>query len=226
MKQIKAVIFDMDGLMFDTEPVYYQANQNTADKLGMEYSFETYKQFIGSGDNEYRTKMKEIYSSYSSEFMEHFFIESTRELEHILLHGQVDKKPGLIKLLKYLKEKNIQTIVASSTNRELVDQVLARFNVRQYFDGVIGGDEVHAAKPNPEIFNQAFEMLNLKDKQQVIVLEDSKNGIRAAYEADIPVIMIPDLVSPDAETKEKTIKIYPDLEHIIDFIEKNIKKKI
>lgn len=218
-KQIKAVIFDMDGLMFDTESVYYRANQNTADKLGMEYSFKTYEQFIGSGDKEYRTKMKEIYSSYSNEFMNRFFIESTKELEHILLYGQVDKKTGLIKLLKYLKEKNIQTIVASSTNRELVDQILARFNVRQYFDGVIGGDEVNNAKPNPEIFNRAFEMLDLRDKRQAIVLEDSKNGIRAAYEADIPVIMIPDLVSPDAETKEKTIKIYPNLEHIIEFLE-------
>ena len=218
MSKVEAVIFDMDGLMFDTEPIYYQANQNTADKLGMDYSFKVYEQFIGSGDIEYRTKMRKIYSNHGDDLLDQFFVDSTKELEYILLHGQVDMKPGLLELLKYLQKEKIIAIVASSTNRILVDQLLERLNVRQYFQGVIGGDEVEMAKPHPEIFNRAFDKTKLEDKQNALVLEDSKNGVKAAYGAELPTILIPDLLTPDEEIKDKVVAVFSDLHQVINYI--------
>ena len=217
MQKVQAVIFDMDGLMFDTEKIYYQAGQETADTLGMPYSFTVYQKMIGAGDLEYQTMMQKMYQDH--ELLEHFFEMSAHKLEELLLNGPVEKKPGLLEVLAYLKEQNIPMVVASSTQREMVEQLLTRLKVRKYFKAVVGGDEVPAAKPAPDIFQKAFYKTEVAHKEKVLILEDSKNGIRAAARAEIPVILIPDLVAPDAEMKEKAVTILPDLHHVIDFIE-------
>ncbi len=217
MAQIKAVIFDMDGLMFDTEKIYYKANQKTADHLGMEYTFETYAQFIGMGDTDYRKTMRSLYQDQT--LLDEFFVKSNKVLEYLLLHGQVDLKPGLIELLNYLKTENIITVVASSTHRYLVDPLLDRLDVRKYFNEVVGGDEVARAKPDPAIFNKAFEKTAIKSKKEVLILEDSKNGVRAAYEAGIPVIMVPDMIEADEEMKKKTLAVLSDLKAVINSIQ-------
>lgn len=220
MTQVKTVIFDMDGLMFATEKVYYKANQKTADNLDMEYSFDVYSQFIGTGNKYYEETMRELYED--QELVEEFFIKSNKVLEYLLLNGQVDLKEGLIELLEYLKKENIPAVVASSTKRDLVDQLLDRLNVREYFKDVIGGDEVDRAKPHPAIFNKAFNKTGIQDKDEALILEDSKNGVLAADAAGIPVIMVPDMVEADEVVKEKTIVVLSDLNEVIDFIkEKN-----
>lgn len=221
MNQVKTVIFDMDGLMFDTEKIYYKANQTIADDLGMEYSFEVYKQFIGSGDVQYRAGMQTLYPD--GDLLENFFNHSNKEVDHALLNGPVDLKAGLIELLEYLKEQDIPAVVASSTRREIVDQLLDRLEVRKYFKDVVGGDEVPAAKPDPAIFNKAFARTEHDYKEEALILEDSKNGILAAHGADIPVILVPDLLDPDEEMEEKTADIVPDLHHVITYIEKKNK---
>ena len=187
----------------------------------MAYSFDTYAKFIGAGDVQMQTEMKEMYTDH--ELLESFFIDSEEELETLLLNGQVDKKAGLIEVLEFLQEKDIPAVVASSTRRAMVDKLLERLGVRKYFKDVVGGDEVPAAKPDPAIFNKAFSKTGIENKENALILEDSKNGIRAAYHADVPVILIPDMLDPDEEMEEKTVAILPDLHHVIDYIEKNNK---
>ena len=192
MSKIKTVIFDMDGLMFDTEKIYYQASQETADKLGMEYSFDVYSKFIGAGNDIMVNTMHEMYEDH--ELLAQFLKESEIELEDRLRNGQVDLHEGLIDLLDYLKEEKIPAVVASSTHRELVEHLLERLNVRHYFKDVVGGDEVPTAKPDPAIFNKAFSKTGIKHKEEALILEDSKNGVLAAAGAGIPVIHIPDMI--------------------------------
>lgn len=218
MKQIKAVIFDMDGLMFATEEIYYMANQNTADKLGMHYSFDIYSQFIGTDYEIEKEKMRGFYDD--QELLEEFFTKSSEVLKYSLLNGQVDLKKGLIKLLDYLKQEEIPAVVASSTERKLVDHLLDRLDVREYFKAVVGGDEVERAKPDPAIFEKAFSKIGVENKEETLVLEDSKNGVLAAFGAGIPAIMVPDMLAADEEVKEKTLAVLPDLKAVIDFIEK------
>lgn len=217
MERIKAVIFDMDGLMFATEEIYYMANQNTADKLGMHYSFDIYSQFIGTDYEIEKEKMRRLYDD--QELLDEFFIKSSGVLEYLLLNEQVDLKKGLIELLDYLKQEEIPAVVASSTERRLVDQLLDRLGVRKYFKGVVGGDEVEQAKPNPAIFEKAFEKVGIENKKETLILEDSKNGVLAAFGAGIPAIMVPDMLAADEEVKEKTLAILPDLKAVIGFIE-------
>lgn len=217
MEQIKAVIFDMDGLMFATEEIYYMANQNTADKLGMHYSFDIYSQFIGTDYEIEKEKMRKLYDD--QELLDEFFIKSSEVSEYLLLNEQVNLKKGLIELLDYLKQEEIPAVVASSTERKLVDQLLDRLGVREYFKGVVGGDEVERAKPDPAIFEKAFEKIGSENKEETLILEDSKNGVLAAFGAGIPAIMVPDMLAADEEVKEKTLAVLPDLKAVIDFIE-------
>lgn len=218
MAKIEAVIFDMDGLMFDTESVYYQANQNIADDLGMDYSIEDYKEFIGAGDNIYFPEMEKRFAHVQG--IDTFRERSVAELEKMFSAGTIQTQPGLIELLDYLKAQGITTVVASSTRRTLVEELLDKTEVRSYFADYIGGDEVAETKPNPEIFEKAFEKTGAAHKENVLILEDSKNGILAANGAGITVIHIPDLVTLDEETQQKTDAIYDSLHEVIEHIEK------
>ena len=221
MTKIKAVIFDMDGLMFDTETVYYKANQLTADKYDMDFTKETYMQYVGAGDDIYFAGLREQFKNHPH--IETFLKESTKKAEELLLKGQVDKKDGLIELLDYLTKEKIVCIVASSSHREMVDKLTQRLGVRKYFKEMVGGNEVPTAKPDPAIFEKAFAKTNLKNKEEALILEDSKNGILAAHRAGIPVILVPDLLEPDDEMKEKAVALKENLHQVIDYInEKNV----
>ena len=217
MNKVKTVIFDMDGLMFDTEKIYYRANQQTADTLGLEYSFDVYKKFIGAGDDIYVNTMHEMYDDH--DLLGRFFEQSRAELQHSFLNGPVDMHEGLIELLDYLKANDIIAVVASSTHREMVEHLLNRLEGGHYFQNVVSGDEVPTAKPDPAIFNLAFSKTGVENKEEALILEDSVNGVLAAYGAGIPVIQIPDMIELDEETKGKTLAILPDLHHVIEYIE-------
>lgn len=219
MDKIKTVIFDMDGLMFDTEKIYYETNQMIADELEMDYNKETYMNFVGAGYHQEFNGMLEIYKD--EQLVKAYFDKTGQILQNSLRNGPVDKMPGLIELLDYLKAAKIPMIVASSTHRELVEHMLERLGVRNYFVDIVGGDEVLFAKPDPAIFNKAFAKTSLTNKKEALVLEDSKNGVLSAYDAGIPVILVPNMVEPDDEMKEKTVTILPDLYAVKIFIEKN-----
>lgn len=223
MGQIKTVIFDMDGLMFDTEKIYFKANSKIAKELGMDYSFDVYSKFIGAGLEEEIIGMKEIYPETAN--IDLFYEKSGVLLEDLFLNGPVDLKLGLIELLDYLQAEEITAIVASSSHRALVDQLLKRLHVSQYFKDAVGGDEVPTAKPDPAIFNKAFTKTGIDNKKEALVLEDSKNGLLAAYGAKIPVVLVPDMLEPDKEMHEKAAAILPDLHQVIDYIEQKNKNK-
>lgn len=215
MTKIEAVIFDMDGLMFDTEVLYYEANRIVAKKNNLIYTWEFHEKYIGISDVEFH---KELYLRYEIEQAEILIKESGQALlEHVEING-LRKKKGLIELLDYLESKKIKKIVASSSIKSLVSLFLEKEKLTSYFDAVIGGDEVSRAKPSPEIYEKAWLKADVP-KEKTIVLEDSLNGIRASYDAHIPVIMVPDLILPTSEAKEKTVAILADLIAVKTFIE-------
>lgn len=221
MGKIEAVIFDMDGLMFDTEKIYLKANTQTAEELEMEYSFDVYSKFIGAGYQEEFNGMLEIYPDEA--LLTRFYDRVGGLVRASLLNDPVDKKEGLIELLDYLKVEGITAVVASSTHRELVDKLLERLGVSDYFKDVVGGDEVPNAKPDPAIFNRAFEKTEATNKENVLVLEDSKNGLLAAKGAKIPVIWVPDLLEPTDEMKNLATATLLNLHHVIQYIEEKNK---
>lgn len=204
----------MDGLMFDTEPLYFKANMKTAEKAGIPFDYSFYKQFIGSSDKDFFDAM---YRQFDEEKVTQFKKESGKDLKEALYASAPVLKKGLVDLLSFLEEEGYKTVVASSSEREIVEQLLENAGIRSFFDGIIGGNEVEHSKPDPEIFLKAKELVS-EDKLEVLVLEDSLNGIKAANAAGFPVVMVPDLIEPDEEVEKLTLDICHDLHEVLSKI--------
>ena len=217
---IKAVIFDMDGLMIDSERVTFEGYQHVLAKENLTMSEEKYKTLLGKPVKAVHDLLKEDYGpQYDVDQIikdVHAYIAKRFETEGVPL------KPGLVELLKYLKENNYKTIIATSSHRNRVDLIVKQAQIDQYFDDSICGDEVTKGKPNPEVFLKACQKLQVSP-QDALVLEDSESGINAAYNAEIKVIGIPDMKYPEEKYVKMTYKIMDNLFQVKDFLEENNK---
>ncbi|WRK54720.1 HAD family phosphatase [Coprobacillaceae bacterium CR2/5/TPMF4] len=211
---IKAVIFDMDGLMIDSERVTFEGYQHVLAKENLTMSEEKYKTLLGKPVKAVHDLFKEDYGpQYDVDQIikdVHAYIAKRFETEGVPL------KPGLVELLKYLKENNYKTIIATSSHRNRVDLIVKQAQIDQYFDDSICGDEVTKGKPNPEVFLKACQKLQVSP-QDALVLEDSESGINAAYNADIKAIGIPDMKYPEEKYVKMTYKIMDNLFQVKDF---------
>ena len=212
----KAIIFDMDGLMIDSERVTYQEYVKKLHMLGHDdFTEDLYKHCLGKnkagickvftdhyGDN---FPMKEVWDDV------HVWIDES-------LRNHVPKKEGLDELLQYLKTHGYKTIVATSSARVRVDEILKNAEIVDYFDDSICGDEVKHGKPDPEIFLTACQKLGVTP-DEALVLEDSEAGILAAYNGRIDVICVPDMKYPEPDYASKATKIVDSLKDVIDYLE-------
>ncbi|MCX4326555.1 MAG: HAD family phosphatase [Lachnospiraceae bacterium] len=195
-KNFKAVIFDMDGLVFDTERVFMEQLAVVMKEKGYILTQEIYKKTLGTCGS----KLKDImYSEYGDDypFEECGHIAQSRTS---IIAGTVGLtvKPQIRELLSMLKEKGIPCTIASSTNSAYVSQYLGHARLSGYFSEITGGEMVKYSKPEPDIFLMACEKLKTHP-HEALVLEDSENGVKAAAAAGIPVICIPDLKEPSKE---------------------------
>ena len=126
-------------------------------------------------------------------------------------------KPGIRELLISLKEKGYQIAIASSTRTKLEEKQIEDAGLREYFDVIVGGDMVEKSKPEPDIFLKAAQLLDVQP-EKVYVIEDSYNGIRAAFTGGMIPIMVPDMLEPDDEMREKAQYIFKDLYRVKDFL--------
>ncbi|WP_459904897.1 HAD family hydrolase [Enterococcus thailandicus] len=215
--KVNAVIFDMDGLLFDTEMVYYEATQMVADQMGFPYDKEFYLRFLGVSDEEVWANYHEIFAEYGRETVQRFIDESFQETLTRFASGNVQLKPGVMELLDFLEEQDIPKVVASSNQRKVIELLLEKNNLLTRFDMIVSAENVKRAKPDPEIFLLAQQKLGTT-KKNTLILEDSQNGILAAEAAEIPVIMVPDLLEPSAELADKTVAVVSSLHEIPTFI--------
>lgn len=215
----KAVIFDMDGLLFDTEIVYYEASQMVADQMGFPYDKELYLKYLGVSDEEVWANYHQIFASFGKNNVQKFINDAYEETIRRFSFGAVQLKPGVIELLDFLEEHRIPKVVASSNQRHIIELLLEKNQLTNYFETIVSAENVKRAKPDPEIFLLAHEYLGTK-KQETLVLEDSKNGILAAASAEIPVIMIPDLLAPSEDLQQKTLAVLSSLHEVPGYLKK------
>lgn len=187
---IKGVIFDMDGLMFDTERLWDTLWAPCCEQLGLPGPTEAF--LAGgrglAGDN-LRRHLAEFYPQVAPQTL----LDAVwREADAAFEKG-VPVKPGLRELLAYLEELGLPRIVASSSPRAMIERNLQNTGTARYFHDVVCGYDVNASKPDPAIFLEAARRLRLAP-QDCLVLEDSHNGVRAGHAAGAVTVMVPDLM--------------------------------
>lgn len=212
----KAVIFDMDGLMIDSERVTYNEYVKKLELLGYhDFTEELYKNCLGKN----KVGICKVFTDhYGEEFPMKEVWDDVHEWIDESLRTYVPKKKGIDRLLHYLKDNNYKTIVATSSARVRVDEILKNAQISEFFDDSICGDEVTHGKPNPEIFLTACQKLGVKP-EEALVLEDSEAGILAAYDGHIDVICVPDMKYPEPEFASKATKIVDSLDDVIEFLQ-------
>lgn len=208
---MEAVVFDMDGIIFDSELLVLETWKEVAEKHGFPDIEKVCKECLGTNDAATRQIFLE---HYGREFPYDEYAKEMSALFHKrAAGGKLPKKPGVEELLAALKERGIKVALASSTRRETVLRELEEGGLLHYFDKVVCGDMVSRSKPEPDIFLKACELLDVSP-EKAYVIEDSYNGIRAAHSAGMKPIMVPDLAAPTEEMQELAGWILPSLREV------------
>ncbi|MEM7134059.1 MAG: HAD family phosphatase [Chloroflexota bacterium] len=209
--EIHAVIFDMDGLMLDTERIAQEAWQQAGQEWGFELPDEIYLQAVG------RTA-KDTGMIFRSAFGPDFPFDAMYDRKQALLHqaieeGNVPTKPGLFELLDFLEERQMPKAVATSTARPVALTKLTKTKLLGHFPVIVCGNEVAIGKPAPDIFLVAAEQLGA-NPATTLVLEDSVAGIKAAHAAGMIPVNIPDLKEPSDEVRALAYRILSNLHEV------------
>ncbi|MCR5836253.1 MAG: HAD family phosphatase [Lachnospiraceae bacterium] len=212
---MRAVIFDMDGVIFDSERAYIECWKPIEKEFGILDLEDTMFKCIGVNSN----MTKKIFTEkYGADFpLEKYQQMASVSMRNLVDSGKLPKKKGIDELLEFLKTKRIPMAVASSTKSETVKRELKMAGILEYFDVIVGGDMVEKSKPEPDIFLEAAEQLGAQPGE-CTVIEDSHNGIRAAYAAGMTAIMVPDLLEPNDEMREKATCIFESLVEVRKYL--------
>lgn len=211
-----AVIFDMDGLMLDTERVARRSWRRAMADLGYSIEDTTYLQIVGRTVHDARAILG---AAFGPDFpFDHVYALRQRYYDIDLASHGVPVKPGLFDLLEYLDQHHIPKAVASSTFRKFAEVKLGGAGLSERFDTVVCGDEVANGKPAPDVFLAAAQALAVAP-EQCLVLEDSEAGIRAAYSAGALPVMIPDLKQPTPDVIMLAYRVLPDLHAVIPLLD-------
>jgi len=181
---ITTVIFDMDGVIIDSEPIYMKVEQQLFKEVGLELTHEEHAAFVGRSD-----LWKVVKDRYNLDYnvQEIHRKENERYLE--IINNSFDDDPidGVVELIDNLHKKGIKLVLASSSEMKNIELVLTKFGLLSYFDLRISGADLETSKPHPEIFEKAAEMAKT-DPQHCLVIEDSANGVKAAKSANMKCI--------------------------------------
>lgn len=214
---LELVVFDVDGLMIDTESVWKNAFDKAGDKYGIPNLGDTlFPSLIGKRLEDEQELLDRLLPSD----IQNQLINEWRQIGLSSLEKEVPVKPGLYEMLDYLEQHHIKMAVATTTRRELTEQRLKKIGVYDCFDYVLCGDEVTKRKPDPEIYLSVLKKMNT-DAKNALVLEDSVVGVEAAYRAGIDCIQVPDLIAPTEVQEKQTICIVKDLMEARDYIQEN-----
>lgn len=204
--KIRGAIFDMDGVLFDTEKIWQQIWQEIAAARQIQLDSGFAAAISGTNGEKMRWIVEEYYRVPDGTGI----IEECREKVKQELTRQVPIKEGVREILCFFQEKNIPLAVASSSSIQQIEFNLEKTDIRKYFTKVVSGTEMEHGKPAPDIFLYAAKQIGQKP-EECLVFEDSANGVRAGHAAGCMTIMVPDLIEPSPEIVPCCFKICASL---------------
>ena len=214
---IKLVIFDCDGVVIDSESLYLDIALENCRINHYDIPIDVLKSVIGGT----RDHFKEILMNYMGEGFD--FDKYLNDLQDIYLSSKDKRvapvKKGFFELIKYIKDNKISTALATSTDRNRQLSNLKRVNISEdCFDYMVFGNDITKSKPDPEIYLKVVQHYNI-DKEDILVIEDSLNGVLSGINAGLKVIYIPDMIDIPKDVEELTYKKLKDLSEVINVIE-------
>ncbi len=211
----KAVVFDMDGVIFDSERAVMQCWKEVASR----HNIPDIEKAILACTGTTMVRTREIMLNlYGADFPYDEYARESSAIFHSRYDGgRLPMKPGVKELLTFLKEHDKKIALASSTRQQVVTDELRDAGVIEYFDRIICGDMVSRSKPAPDIFLKACEELNISPSDSYAI-EDSYNGIRAAHAGGLHPIMVPDLLPADEEMQSLAEIVLPSLTSVMEYL--------
>ncbi|MBR1752046.1 MAG: HAD-IA family hydrolase [Ruminococcus sp.] len=216
MMSIAAVVFDMDGVIFDTETVGLESWEIVGTRHGLENVRKYALECIGRSTKD---SMEILRSAYPDQDIDRLRDECTGVFADIIEREGLKFKAGVRELLEWLKSNGIKTALASSTSYKGVCAHLERAGIKDYFDKIIGGDMVENSKPEPEIYLKACKLLDAAP-ENAYAIEDSNNGIISAYRAGMKPLLVPDIVKNTDEVRTMAQMEFDDLFGVLGYFEK------
>jgi len=217
MNKIEAVLFDMDGVIFDTEIVYLDIWTKIFHSYEYKMTKEVYISVMGRGR---KNVIKTFLDVYGHDLpIIQMYKEKDEILAQVIDKGQVPMKVGVKEILSFLKENKYKVALATSAKRDRVAKQLKMSNIQNVFDIIVCGDEIINSKPDPEIFLKAAEKLSV-NPENCVVIEDSPAGIEAAYNAKMIGMHVEDLKKADEEILKYCHKSFKNLLDIKEYLTK------
>lgn len=211
---IRAVVFDMDGLLLDTEVRYKDVILEAAAERGPPLPVEVFNRMIGTPLSHSLQVLAEFYGpDYDGQAL---FDDATERFK-VMTHGEDLLKAGVLELLSHLEEMNIPRAIATSSSHTSVRNHLEANGVMARFNAVIARGDYPNGKPAPDPFLVAAKALGVPP-EHCLALEDSHNGVRAAHAAGMMTVMVPDLLAPTDEMRDLAVAIADSLHHVLDLV--------
>lgn len=214
--EIELFLFDMDGLLFDTETIYVEYGREVAKEMGYTITNEIIEKTTGLTDERARIIYKEElgqefpYDEMMGTVKAHIFEKA--------LKGEVPLKSGAEEILEFLKSNNKQMVLATSSDLRMANALTEGKDVKKYFSHFITAEDVTHGKPDPEVFLKGAEKAGVSP-EKTVVFEDSFNGVRAAHAAGTFPIMVPDKLKPTEEIVKLVYKRFDNLLEVLDYFE-------
>ena len=221
MKIINGAIFDMDGLLFDSEKVFDMAWQETADNHNFELNHNMQTELRGTSGKTMETIIKKYVPNEDPETL----VKELFDNAYIILQKHVPMKKGVKEILDYFKKCDVKMAVASSSPKYMIENNLNVSGISGYFDAIVCGKDVKFSKPNPDIFLLAAKQINC-NPSECFVFEDAIAGVAAGCAADCLTIMVPDMVKPSKKEYDIAFGIYDDLYQAMINIQKMCDDKL